>query len=94
MKNKSRVENIRLLTLFLALELMLFIAFDLGNIGVVLKGIAIVFAIILLPLFWKETKADLASGLYFLLMPLFFYGVFLLLSPAYGKYDGFCLVQA
>ena len=89
MKNKSRVENIRLLTLFLALELMLFIAFDLGNIGVVLKGIAIVFALILLPLFWKETKADLASGLYFLLMPLFFYGVFLLLSPAYGKYDGF-----
>lgn len=89
MKNKSRVENIRLLTLFVALELMLFIAFDLGNIGIILKGIAVVFALILLPLFWEETKADLASGLYFLLMPLFFYGIFLLLSPAYGKIEGF-----
>lgn len=89
MKNKTRAENIRLLTLFLALEIMLFIAFDLGNIGTILKSVAIVFAIILLPLFWKETKADLASGLYFLLMPLFFYGIFLLLSPAYGKYDGY-----
>ncbi len=89
MKNKSRLENIRLLTLFLALEVMLFIAFDLGNVGILLKGVAIVFAIILLPLFWKETKADLADGLYFLLMPLFFYGIFLLLSPAYAKYDGF-----
>lgn len=87
MKEESRNNRLVLISLFLTLEIMLFIAFDFGGIGPIFKGIAFVLMLILLPHFWKGMQDDLMKGLYILLMPLVFYLFITLLAPAYGTMD-------
>lgn len=86
MKEKIRQSNLALISLFLALEVVLFIALDFGNIGTVFKTLAFVLTAILTPFFFKEISVDIGKGLYSLLMPLFFYGFVTLVAPAYGSY--------
>lgn len=87
MQEKSKNNRLVLISLFLTLEIMLFIAFDFGGIGPVLKAIAFILTLILLPHFWKGMQDDLMKGLYILLMPLVFYLFITILAPAYGTLD-------
>ncbi|OQC10529.1 MAG: hypothetical protein BWX74_00602 [Tenericutes bacterium ADurb.Bin087] len=86
MKVKIRESRLALISLFLALEVVLFIALDFGNIGTVFKGLAFILAAILAPFFFEEMKLDLGQGLYVLLMPILFYALVTMVAPAYGSY--------
>ena len=86
MKDKIRESKLALISLFLALEVVLFIALDFGNIGPVFKALAFLLTAILAPFFFEEMKVDLGQGLYVLLMPILFYALVTLVAPAYGSY--------
>ena len=85
MKDKIRESKLALISLFLALEVVLFIALDFGNIGPVFKALAFLLTAILAPFFFEEMKVDLGQGLYVLLMPILFYALVTLVAPAYGS---------
>ncbi len=84
MKKQLQNKTLVLISLFLALEVMLFIALDFGGIGPIFKILALVLTAILIPFFFQELKDDLGKGLYVLLMPLLFYGLVTMFAPAYG----------
>lgn len=86
MKAKFKESRLALISLFLALEVVLFIALDFGNVGSVFKGLAFILAAILAPYFFEEMKLDLGRGLYVLLMPILFYALVTMVAPAYGSY--------
>lgn len=87
MKKELQNNRLTLISLFLALEVMLFVALDFGGIGIVYKSLALILVLILTPYFWKEMKLDLSRGLYVLLMPIILYGFITLIAPAYGTMD-------
>lgn len=87
MKKELQSKTLVLISLFLALELILFIALDFGRLGLVFNILAVLLVAILAPFFFNAMKVDLAKGLYILLMPILFYGMVTLLAPAYGTMD-------
>lgn len=87
MKKELQNKTLVLISLFLALELILFMALDFGRLGLVFNILALLLVAILAPFFFNAMKVDLAKGLYILLMPILFYSMVTLFAPAYGTMD-------
>lgn len=71
------------ISLFLVIELMLLLAFNLGDLGVVYRAFAIVLAIILLPKYLKSFADDLSRGFMFVFLPLVIYLLSVTFSPVF-----------
>lgn len=87
MKKEFKNKTLVLISLFLALELILFIALDFGGIGPIFKILVLVMVAILIPSFFQDLRDDLGRGLYILLLPLLFYGIVTMFAPAYGTLE-------
>lgn len=84
-KNERYKSKVVPITLFLVIELMLLVAFNLGNLGIAYRGIALVLAVILLPNYFKTLGEDLAKGFLFVFLPLVLYLLTVVFSPVFLK---------
>lgn len=84
MDEKLKNNRIVLISLFIAVEIMLLIALDLGGGSLIFKGVAALLAVILSIYLWKALAVDLSEGLYITLLPIVFYGFVTISAVAYG----------
>lgn len=80
----SRLERLIPAIILLTVELLLLITFNLANIGTVYRVIAIILAILLLPLLLKGSKHPVKE-IIVLLIPVFLLGIAAVLSPVFGS---------
>lgn len=82
-KNKTYLEKIYPLAIFLAVELMFLIGFNFGDFALIWRILAFVLAAVLVPVLFKELDTSLTRGLFLVLAPLFLYTIITLFAPAY-----------
>ncbi len=72
------------IALFLVVELMFLVAFNLGDLGNAYRLIAFILALVLLPTFLKSLNEDLAKGFIFVFLPLTIYLLSMAFSPVFS----------
>ncbi|HZJ89316.1 MAG TPA: hypothetical protein VFD05_01350 [Bacilli bacterium] len=82
-KVKLYLEKVYPLAIFLAVELMFLISFNFGDGSFILRIIALVLAVLLTPVLFKELDVSLSKGLFLIIAPLFLYSMVTLFAPAY-----------
>lgn len=81
--NETYTKKIVPVTLFLVIELMFLLSFNLGDLGVTYRVIALVFALVLLPSFLKTLNDDFGNGFIILFLPLVIYLLSMAFSPVF-----------
>lgn len=84
LKNENYTKKIVPISIFLTLELLFLLAFNLGDLGVAYRGFALLFAVALLPFFLKILKVDLSNGLIIVIFPLVIYLITMAFSPVFS----------
>lgn len=87
-ENKTYREKIFPLAIFLTVELLFLIGFNFGNFSTLLRVIAVLLALVLAPVLFKELQLSLSKGLFFVVAPLFLYSFVTVFAPAYQSGSG------
>jgi len=74
------------IAIFLVIELMFLLAFNLGNLGSAYRLFAILLVIVLLPAFLKTLNEDLTNGFIFIFLPLVIFLISMAFSPVFGSH--------
>ena len=88
LNNETYKQKIVPIALFLVVELMFLLAFNLGDLGIAYRLIAFVLALILLPTFLKTLNDDIARGFIFVFLPLVIYLLSVTFSPVFSIQEG------
>lgn len=82
--DKEKYEaNIKLVILFVSLELLAFVAMNLGNFMIIFNIISILLVLASLPILIKILKVEQNFELLIYAIPLLFYFLLILLGPTY-----------
>lgn len=85
--NSENYKNkVRPIALFLVIELMFLLAFNLGDLGNAYRLIAFVLALVLLPTYLKSLNEDMAKGFIFVFLPLVIYLLSMTFSPVFSQH--------
>ena len=76
------------ISLFLVVELLFLLAFNLGNLAVAYRVIALVLAVLLLPTFLESINKDMAKGFLFVFLPLVIFLLAMTFSPVFVTPEG------
>jgi len=83
LNNENYKNKIVPIGLFLAIELMFLLAFNLGDLGVAYRLIAFLLALVLLPTYLKQLNEDIGKGFIFVFLPLVIYLLSMAFSPVF-----------